>query len=94
MPVTTIKLEGTLASKNNMNDMIAKTIEKFEQMLSAERCQIINVNMGDESRGLIGRKQVITIIWSGSSSNIQSTYTAYPNYGLFGVLSSVNLAKY
>lgn len=54
MPVTTIKLEGTLASKNNMNDLMAKTLEKFEAMLAAENCQVINVSMGEEGRGLLG----------------------------------------
>lgn len=94
MPVTTIKLEGTLASKGNMSDLMAKSIEKFESMLRAENCQVINVNMGDEGRTLLGRKQVVTVVWTGSSTNIMSTYTAYPNYGLFGMVSSVDLRPY
>lgn len=90
MPVTTIKLEGTLASKNNMSDLMAKSIEEFESMLRAENCQVINVNMGKEGRTLLGRQQVVTVVWTGSSTRIKSSYSAWPNYGLFGV-SSVDL---
>lgn len=91
MPVTTIKLQGNLASKNNMSDLTAKAIEKFESMLRAENCQVINVNMGEEGRTMLGRQQVITVVWTGFSTKIKSSYTAWPNYGLFGGVSSVTL---
>lgn len=94
MAVTTIKLEGTLASRGDMNALFAKTIETFEAMCRASNCQIINVTTGDEARGLLGRKQVVTVIWTGTSNTIKPTYTAYPNYGLFGVVTSVDLKPY
>lgn len=65
MQISLIVLIGTidfntriiLASKNNINDLMAKTLEKFEAMLAAENCQVINVSMGEEGRGLLGENR-------------------------------------
>ena len=89
--VTTIKLYGALAKKKDMNTIYALVIEEFEKMLSRNHCQIINVSSSDSTKTLLGRNQVVTVIWSGTSSQIKSSYDVSVHYGLFGIPDSVRL---
>ena len=89
--VTTIKVFGALAKKKDMNTIYGLVIDEFEKMLRTYNCQMINVSSSDSAKTLLGRNQVITIVWSGSASQIKSSYNADVNYGLFGIPSSVRL---
>lgn len=89
--VTTITVFGALAKKKDMNTIYGLVIEAFDKKLRAYNCQIINVNSSDSAKTFLGRNQVITIVWSGSTTQIKPSYDACVNYGLFGIPSSVSL---
>lgn len=89
--VTTIKVCGTLAKKKDMNTIYGLVIEAFEEKLKRYDCQIINVSSSDSVKTLLGRNQVITIVWSGSTTKIKSSYDAGVHYGLFGIPDRVTL---
>jgi len=87
--VTTLTLQGTsFDNKNDMNDLYAKALEKFDEMLRQENCQIINISSSDTKKGLISKTQIITVVWTGSSTKIKSNYSVYPERGFFGISSA------
>lgn len=92
--VTTLKLDAALGSQSELNDLYAKAIEEFERMLRVSNCQIINISSSDSKKGLLSRKQVVTIVWTGTSSTIKSTYTVYPKRGVFGGITGVEFHNY
>jgi len=89
--VTTITVFGALAKKKDMNTIYGLVIEAFEKKLKLYDCQIINVSSSDSAKTFLGRNQVITIVWSGSTKQIKSSYDASVHYGLFGIPTSVTL---
>ena len=87
--VTTLILDGMKQSE--MSNLYAMAIEEFERMLRAENCQIVNISSSDTNEGgFFSVKQTVTIVWTGTSNKINSTYVVRPNYGFFGGISSVN----
>lgn len=88
--VTTITVFGALAKKKDMNTIYGLVIEAFEAKLRAYNCNMINVSSSDSAKTFLGRNQVITIVWTGSTTQIKSSYNASVHYGLFGIPNRVD----
>lgn len=87
--VTTIKIDTV--EKGAVPEVYAKSIEEFEKLTREENCQILSVTASEVEHSFAAHKQVITIVWSGNSNRIKSSYRADHRYGLFGSVSWVKL---
>lgn len=92
--VTTLKLDAVLGSQRELDDLYAKAIEEFERMLRASNCQIINISSSNSKKGFLSRKQILTIVWTGTSSTIKSTYTVHAKRGVFGSIIGAEFHNY
>ncbi|MBR1592303.1 MAG: hypothetical protein IJ666_04755 [Ruminococcus sp.] len=88
--VTTIKIDTV--EKGAVPEVYARAIEEFEKLTREENCQILSVTASEVQHSFAAHKQVITIVWTGTSNKIKSSYRASHGVGLFpGTVSWVEL---
>ena len=89
--VTTIDIDTV--GENDVQKVYAEAIQVFEKMLRDNGCQMINVTASEVTHSFCAHKQVITVIWTGETSEIHPKYYVQFRYGMFGTIVDVHLLR-